>query len=128
MENVEKIESLLKTAKAIRDGFKEIDNSIKDSLCDWMGVGFNKDDRFSACSPIKISVDSWKGHNGNSGCSRIFSFNDNVFNKYFIEVLNNHFNNLLEETAENIEKEAAKLKNEAIKELENKINSFKSLE
>lgn len=129
MENLEKIESMLKTSEAIKKAFNSLDNYAKDRHHhDKVGFTFNEDDRFKTGEPLSLWVSSWHGVYGNSGCSSFFSIPDpKLFNNYLLSVLCSHFRNILEEVAAKIEEDAAKLSEKALTELETKAQLIKNL-
>src|SRR5690554_2868742 len=115
MENVEKIEKTLRTANSIINGINKYKQEIKDSRCDKYGMGFNKDNRFSTAK-ITISVDSWTGYYGDSGCSNSLNITDvKIFSEQFVKVLNDNFDMLMLETANRIKNDALKYQNDAEK-------------
>ena len=127
MENLEKIEKALKTANSIINGINNYRQTIKDSRCDKFGMGFNKDNRFSSAK-ITLSIDSWTGYYGNSGCSTFLSITDSgIFAKQFVEVLNDNFYTLMIETANRIKNDALKHRKDAERELSDKLEKIKSL-
>ena len=127
MENLEKIERMLSTANGIVNGIEKYKMTIKKPNVDKFGMGFNKDDRFSAAT-IKISVDSWTGYYGSSSCGTFLSITDkDIFKKNFIKVLNVNFDRLMLETARWIKDDALKYKDAAENELKERLNMLNKL-
>jgi len=127
MENTQKIKKLNDCAKSIIKGMVAYDEQKKRSDCDKFWMGFNKDDRFSAHKGILVRVDSWLGYYGSSSCSTVLHLDNNVFEEHFLKVLNRRFRELMEETAESIEKEAKTYKENALKELKKKLEEVERL-
>lgn len=59
MENVDKIEKILRTGNSIKNGIAQYKEVIKDLRCDKYQMKFNGDSRFSSAK-VSISVDSLK--------------------------------------------------------------------
>lgn len=128
MKTVEEIQKLLRCADSISTAVKAWqDTYTKDSSCDKKGFGFNQDNRFAACDPLKLSVDSWKGYYGNSGCSTILSVDAGIFNGHLLKVLRRQFWQLLQETEQSIRDEAKTHKEAAQQELAEKLKSIDAL-
>lgn len=58
----------------------------RNNRCDQHGFGFNEDSRFSGFK-INLSLDSWLGYYGNSGCSTAIQCGEG-FKKHFVKYLN----------------------------------------
>lgn len=128
MKTVDEIQKLLRNADAISNALKNWDEKYtQDSSCDKKGFQFNEDSRFSACDALSLYVSSWKGYYGNSGCSTILSVDKDVFNTHLLKVLRGRFREILEATGNSIRDEARKHKDEAKKELAEKLNSIETL-
>ena len=68
---------------------------------DKFGRGFNKDDRFNACSPHTIRYNSWKGTYGNSGSTSILSIGSEIlFWRCFDQYLNQRQDEILNAVAD----------------------------
>jgi len=125
MKNLEEIEKLKNVSDKITKGIKDHYEKIRDSSCDKNGIGFNLDSRFSSNKGVTVTVDSWKGYYGDSGCSNsIGSLDDEIFNKHFLKILNLNFNKLMLDTAKSIESEMGNFANKAKRELENKLETI----
>ena len=122
-EDLKKVEQVGKQIINRLDGYKA---EIAKSSCDKHDIGFNKDSRFSSAT-VEISIDAYTGYYGNSGCSCTTLVRDSsIFNKFFLQTLNNRFEELIRETAENIIEHANTKKEKAIKELEEAISKLKN--
>ena len=117
MENVDKIEKLLKTGNDIKNGIKEY-RATKNSIGVDHDVSFNGDCRFSSAK-INISIDSF------STPLRIPV--DDIFEKHFIAELNSRFDDIMNNVADRIIKEAEKYQQEAEKELVDKLEKIRVL-
>lgn len=128
METVEKIKKLKHVSNSIRVTFQKMDEWEKrPSKYDKIGFGFNLDNRFSACEPLALSVDSWMGTYGDSGCSRVFHADGRIFRDHLAKVLSVNFKSIMSQVAVSIEAEAASLKEKALAELEQKNSEITSL-
>lgn len=128
MEKLKKLQRLMNAANAIEGSIDQWENNYtKDTRCDKHGFGFNNDYRFAACEPLKLTVDSWKGYYGDSGCSNILSVDAAIFNEHLLKVLRSRFWELLKATRESIVAEAATLKDEAKQELADQIKSIDAI-
>ena len=120
--------------------FNDIDsvvNGIRDSLATWqkrredsnydkLGVGFNKDDRFSVAK-FELSLDSWSGVYGNSSCSTFFNIhNSAIFRSAFIRVLNIKLAGLLAQTADLLDGENREARTKKIAEMELELAELKA--
>jgi hypothetical protein len=122
-KDLKKVEQVGKQIINRLDGYKA---EIAKSSCDKHDIGFNKDSRFSSAT-VEISIDAYTGYYGNSGCCCIPLVRDrDIFNKFFIQTLNNRFEELMRETAENIIEHASTMKEKAIKEMEEAISKLKN--
>lgn len=91
------------SAKAIRESLANHIEKIRHPQCDKHGLGFNLDERFQS-SKITLTLDSWLGYYGNSGCSTSISVGDSkVFNAAFISELNARLPDLLLATADRLD-------------------------
>jgi len=125
MKNYKELKEVLKTGEQIKATINEHYKKIQDSSCDKNDIGFNKDNRFSSAN-IELSVDSYRGYYGNSGCSQNTIVRDSkLFSEFFIKVLNRRFKELMFETADDIIKYANTKKAEAITELEDALKTLK---
>lgn len=127
MENVDKIEKILRTGYSIKNGIKRYKETIKDPRCDKHNMKFNGDSRFSSAKVI-ISVDSYTGYYSSSSCSTFLSIPDeNIFKKHFVDELNSRFDDIMNSVADRIIKEAVKYQQEAEKELTDKLEKIRAL-
>jgi hypothetical protein len=109
---------LERTVSQLRTASQNYAKTVKPTECDKKGVGFNKDNRFSAFS-LKVSFDSWHGYYGDSGCSTVISFSDcEAVKSAFVAYLNGHMWDILKEMADTVEKGAAAKKQQYAAELE----------
>jgi hypothetical protein len=128
MESIEKIERIRKSSNSIKNFFNvTIPKWEKNGKYDKTGYGFCEDDRFKACEGFYVWIDSHEGVYGNSNCGKCIELDKDIFKKHFICYLNKNKKNILLEIAESIEKESLKYKEDAIKELKNKLNIIENL-
>ncbi len=124
---VDKVKNLLKTANEAETVFDRYKEATNESRCDKHGLGFNLDSRFSSAK-ITLSIDSWTGYYGNSGCGVFFRITDKeVFEKHLLKVIQSKFKSIIQETADSIRNEATELKEKALKELQDDLNLINSL-
>ena len=127
MENVDKIEKILKTGNDIKNRIKRYREVIKDPNCDKHDMRFNGDDRFSSAK-INISVDSYTGYFGSSDCSTFLKIHDKeLFEKHFIRELNSRFDDIMNSVADRIIKEAEHYQKEAEEELIERLERIRAL-
>ena len=127
MKNVDQIEKILRTGHSIKNGVKRYREVIKDSRCDKHKMGFNMDDRFSSAK-INISVDSYTGYYGNSGCTTFLDIHDeDLFKKHFVHELNSRFDDIMNSVADRIIREAENYQKEAEEELIEKLEKVRAL-
>lgn len=93
----------IKRSLTAKEDYNKFLKVIQQSTCDKHGMGFNLDDRFTG-GVIELSIDSWKGYYGNSGCTAGFRIDD-TFKEYFVKYLNKHFSQIIEETFALMEKD-----------------------
>ena len=129
MTNLETIELLLANSNWIKRLFNEkIPFWDKNrTTYDKIGYWFNIDDRFSACSWFTITFDSKMWTYWNSWCSTQLSLTKEVFKKNLLLYLNNNKKEIMMEIADYIEKEALNYKEEAEKELNEKLLKLNNL-
>ena len=109
------------TIAAIRNSLTAWSKYCSDSHYDKKGIGINRDSQFSAVK-LEISIDSWAGPYGRSECSRVVLVgNQELFKKAFIKVLNSKLLALLQETADQLEKDSANLKASEIVKLKKRL-------
>ena len=127
MKEYEKIKVKIDLVNQLSHGLESYYYKMKDPLCDKHGIGFNLDSRFSSFE-IKLSIDSWTGHRGESGCSTFLSFGSSeqkeIFREAFLDVLRVEFNKLMEKTIKKIEREVITEKEKAISNLEKMIEKI----
>lgn len=128
MKNLETVEALLRASKSVKTSIEKYNEYQKNTgRYDKTGFSFNRDSRFAACKPLTLSVDSWMGVYGDSNCGNILSVDAEIFNKHLLSVLRSDFWDIMNKVSESISKEAVTLKQEAQKELEEKLELVKSL-
>ena len=128
MKKYKELKEVLKVGEQIKASIDEHYEKIQDSSCDKHAIGFNKDGRFSSAK-ITLSVDSYRGYYGNSGCSQnTIVMDSELFSEFFIKVLNRRFKEIMFETADDIIKYANTKKAEAITELEDALKTLKDEE
>ena len=129
MENLETIKKLRKNAGEIRNLFQNKIPKWKSDphTYDKTGWGFNKDDRFNACTPISIAFSSHMGTYGDSGCSSECSLSADIFNKHLVDYLNRNKEQIMLSVADSIENEAKTLKEKAESELQAELAKLSEL-
>lgn len=127
MEEFKKIQQQLKTGYSIKEEINNHYEVIRRMNCDKNGLGFNLDSRYSS-GKVTISIDSWRGTYGSSSCytTPIIKNND-IFKKFFMEVLEGKFKELMFETADRIIEDAKNNKNKAIEEISAHLQELKEL-
>ena len=128
MENVKKIEQLISNGNKLKRSFDKYIELTKHPSCDKYGFAFNKDSRFAACKPLHLSLDNWIGYFADSGCSTFLSLDSEVFNKHLLASIQSRFKEILNDTADRILTEATTLKEEAKKELTDKLAAIENLQ
>lgn len=119
-------EKQIGVANSIRDGLAKREAYWSKSSCDKRGWGINKDSRFSSVK-MEVSIDTWAGWYGDSGCSNILHISDaNIFKSAFFKVIERNLDKLLLDTASLIEKESEAAKMKLIAELEDKLEQLKN--
>lgn len=127
MKEVLKVKQMLQTAKEAETVIDRYKNATSAPSCDKHGLGFNLDSRFSSAK-VTLSIDSWTGYYGNSGCGTFFTITDReVFEKHLLKVLKSKFQAIILETSKSIKEEASQMKEKALKELEDNLNLINSL-
>lgn len=129
MENLKKIEDLLLASNNLKESINKFKNVYKvdTKRYDKIGFGFNEDDRFKACDGFTLWLSTWKGVYGDSGCANILNIDKAIFNKHLFNAINKRKWELLNEVIETIQAEAATLKEEALKELNEKLERVNAL-
>jgi len=130
MKNLETIQKLRNNVSQIRTLFKE---KIKlwaedEKYYDKTGLGFNLDNRFSACSKIEIWFSSWKGVYGDSGCSSQLDLDAEIFKNHLLKYLNLNKEEIMLKIADSIELEAKSLKDNAEEELNSQLKKLSELD
>lgn len=95
---------------------------------DKIGWGFNGDNRFGAHKAFPIQFDSHMGTYGDSGCGTECRLDDTIFRNHFVKYINAHNKEIMLAIAESIKEEAKTLKQQAEKELNDKLAEIKKLE
>lgn len=95
---------------------KDFEEKTKSPRVDKKGIGFNYDSRFALFS-VKITLDSWLGYYGSSGCSTLFSlFDRDMAASALVEYLNDHFDDVCTGMAEILKERAKSLATKAEQE------------
>lgn len=111
---------------SIREGLISWDKKRADSRCDKLGVGFNRDSRFSVAK-FELSLDNWAGNYGNSSCSTfLYVGKQEIFRPAFISVLNSKMYKLLGWTANLLDVENREARAKRIVEMEKELEELKS--
>lgn len=129
MENLKRIEDLLNASNSLKEAINKFKNVYKtdQKRYDKIGFGFNEDNRFKACEGFNIWLSTWKGVYGDSNCGNILSIDKDIFNKHLFKAINKRKWELLNEVSETIIIEATTLKEQALKELNEKLERVNSL-
>lgn len=129
MENLKKIEDLLRASNDLKESINKFKNVYKadQKRYDKIGFGFNEDSRFQACEPLKLWLSTWKGVYGDSNCGNILSIDRDIFNKHLFKAIDKRKWELLNEVIETINAEASTLKEQALKELNEKLERVNAL-
>lgn len=128
MKSLDEIQKLVRNADAIQKAMYDWENVyLADLSCDKKAFGFNNDERFAACEPLMLRVDSWKGYYGNSGCSNILHVDKDIFNRHLLKVLRGKFWSLMKETEASIREEARTHKETAKEELAKQLEAINNL-
>jgi len=110
----------------IRTGLETWQKNRDNSRVDKLGVGFNKDVRFSVAN-FKLSFDNWSGVYGSSSCSTFFYVrHPEIFTDAFIRVLNIKLAGLLAQTADLLDKENQEARGKKIADMEAELAELKS--
>ena len=96
-----KLKSEIQSIKNGRERYKK--ETQQNSRCDKYGFGFNKDSRFSGFK-INLSLDSWLGYYGDSGCSTAVQFGEG-FSKHFVKFLDVQRDVIIDSVLERMEDE-----------------------
>lgn len=129
MESLQAIKKLRQNANEIYDLFnRKIPLWKTDPKhYDKTGWGFNKDDRFTACTPVSIWFSSHKGTYGDSSCSRQLSLDAGIFNTHLVKYLNENKESIMMAIAKSIEDQAKTLKQNAEEELNRELSKLAEL-
>lgn len=125
--NLNEFDELHKTFKVLEDCMERLELVKKDSNFDKKGLGFNLDSRFSAFK-IQLSLDSWQGKYGNSGCGTIVHVaNTDIFKKYLLKNLNKNIEKTLYDMVQSMKKDLAKEKEIKIQSLQEEIAKYEKI-
>lgn len=118
MSNIEKIQSLLRSAETLC-GFHKLysDKYSPNSNCDKKGFGFGKANRFSSFD-VKTSFDNWAGYFGNSSCSTIMHVDRALAADFVVKAMNVHQREIFATAAKLMRDEARKLRGDAQTEID----------
>lgn len=108
----------------IKDLLRESETITKNKSCDKHGFGFGKDQRFSC---VSVSLDSWKGFYGNSGCTNFLSPLSDEAKVCFKEALNSMLPEILDRTGKILEKKAKSLAEKAKEEIAKDLDVLEKL-
>jgi hypothetical protein len=126
-QELQKIQKLIANGRQIKDRIEEHLEEIKNPSCDKHRMGFNVDER-SSSARVQVSVDCHRGHYGSSSVyTKSIVRDQEIFTPCFIKVLNKHFNELMDETADLILSDAKAAKEKGIDELEVALAELKEL-
>lgn len=117
----------LEGSKLLRRTLAAYWETIQKPNCDKFGLGFNLDSRFSAAKMI-LSLDSWTGYYGDSGCSTAVHIGQSSqeFQSALLSVLNQMLPQLLEKVAQEMENRARKDVGIKIEELEKRLAELRA--
>lgn len=115
-KELKEVEEKLETIKILKQDLKEYYETIEDSSCDKYQIGIKGDWFDFSAIKINISIGGYYGFYGDPSCySALHIKNEDFFRKTFISVLHNHFEELMNETIEEMSKELSQQK-ESIKQ------------
>ncbi len=131
MTNIDKIKSIASDAEKLSQFHKKYPRELRDyqalygaSDVDKYGMGFNQDERFSACNAHRIWFDTHKGYFGSSSCSRLLSIsNAELFWKSLDKYLNEHQEEIFQFISNEFKKELAK----KVSQIDEEITSLTKL-
>lgn len=121
---MEKIDEILESLSALKDGLETKEKVMKEPHYDKVGFGFNLDSRFSA-GEVRVSFDSWKGTYGNSGCSTIFQFIP-LFEELLVNYLNSHKNEIIKWMIASLETKRREFKDTKKRELREQLKEVEN--
>lgn len=99
-----------------------------DSRYDKKDLCINGDSRFSAVK-FEVSVDSWEGTYGHSGCSRVMTVGDPaIFKTAFCAVLTQNLVSLLEQTISKLNSQSKEWRQSRIRELEKETAGLRAVD
>jgi hypothetical protein len=124
--NAEKFLRLEHTVKQLRGATELYTKTVAPATCDKHGIGFNKDNRFTAFE-VSVRFSSWAGWYGSSSCSSVISFSDpDAVKNAFIKYLNSNWQQIFDALADIIEKESIESKNKYIADLKNELERLEA--
>lgn len=131
MADIDKIKSIASDAEKLSQFHKKYPRELRAyqelygaSDVDKYGMGFNQDERFSACNAHRIWFDSHKGYFGSSSCHQLISIrNDDLFWKAFIKYLNARQEEIFQFIAKEFKNELAK----RVSQIDNEIATLTKL-
>lgn len=112
--------------KALLNSLNNYYERIKSSRVDKYDLGFNLDNRFSHGS-MKVSLNSWTGVYGDSGCSRAINLGnqEELFYNLLTQYLNDNKKEILQWIIDRAKQEADKASGKAIEALEKTLADLK---
>ena len=112
------IEKTLEMVRRLESDIKKHEVRSANPRCDKHGFGFNLDQRFSAWEGT-VSLDSWTGDYGNSGCgTSVYVGDKDEFGKHFVAVLNEKRAEILKAVIARAKKAIKKQKETALQQID----------
>ncbi len=130
MSDIEKYNKLLSNYLNLSDGIKKYHKYREDSNIDKLRLKFEKlEDHYglSATKALPVALISSYGTSGCSSVQRFISLDDEIFHKFFLEVLNDNVIDILEQISNKMCLSAFDQKNkvlEHIQELNDQLESI----
>lgn len=125
----------LENAELLKRSINSIDNLYNNEVpkfgvgdIDKYGADFCSDDRFACATPVKVFFSSWKGYFGSSRSTRILCLDDEIFREYLKRYLQLNAREIMMGMRKLMVDDLNKIKEEAIKELEDRIEKLKSIQ
>ena len=109
LESIEEVKRLMDVARRLRNIVPSYEQAIKAPKCDKHDLRFGGDKRFSCFTVKEVSLTSYLGYYGDSGCGTHGSIYGNL-TAQFNYAINKYRNQILEAMAECAENEARKLR------------------
>lgn len=114
LEKLKKLNQFARNASTFWDRYMK---TVSEPRCDKYEATFNGDDRFVAFRVKSLFFSTLTGYYGNSGCTTYTKFDEGLANHYFVVAVNRYAKEIFAEMARAAEQDAAKLADEAKREI-----------